>query len=100
MAIRDYWVYQERQADEGENQWALYIVKEYDRRKPDATVLDYTLYSEDIDNATHSLSKVGLHYDTVSGYVDELLSQIIEFSAVTAQDKRQLERSILDILMH
>ena len=73
-------------------------MKDYDRRKPDATVIDYTLYSEDIGNETHSISKVGLHYDTVSRYVDELLSQICEFSAVTAQDKQQLERSILSIL--
>lgn len=96
MAIRDYWVYQERQNEHA--QWALYIVKEFDRKKPDATVLDYTLYSESIDNATHSLSKVGLHYDTVSDYVDELLSQISDFSGVTAQDKQQLEREILFIL--
>ncbi len=95
MAIKDYWVYQERQND---NQWALYIVKEYDRRKPDATTLDYTLYSENIDNATHSTSKIDLHYDTVSGYVDELLSAIAEISSITTQDKLQLERSILSIL--
>lgn len=93
--IKDFWVYQERQNDD---QWALYIVKEYDRRKPDATSLDFTLYSESIDNATHSISRIGLHYDTVSGYVDELLSYIAEFSSIEARDKDQLERAILDIL--
>ena len=95
MAIRDYWVYQERQSDA---QWAIYFVKEFDRRKPDATTLDYTLYSENIDNATHSLSRVGLHFDTVGGYVDELLSQLVEISEVDSQDKHQLEKAILDIL--
>lgn len=93
--IKDYWVYQQRQ---NESQWALYIVKEYDRRKPDATCLDFTLYSENIDNATHSISKVGLHFNTVSGYVDELLSHIAEISSIEAQDKEQLEREIFNIL--
>lgn len=93
--IRDYWIYQERQSD---SQWALYIVKEYDKRKPDATTLDYTLYSENIANATHSVSFVGIHSDTVSGYVNEILAQLVEVSEVMAQDKQQLERSILSIL--
>lgn len=93
--IKDYWIYQERQ---NKDQWALYIVKEYDRRKPDATCLDFTLYSENIDNATHSISKVGLHFNTVSGYVDELLSHIAEISSIEAQDKEQLEREIFNIL--
>lgn len=95
MAIRDYWVYQERQND---NQWALYIVKEYDRRHPSATVIDFTLYSEGIENNAHSVSKTGLHYDRVSGYVDEILAEICEFSTVTAEDKAQLEKAILAIL--
>jgi len=94
--IRDYWVYQERQNEF--DQWALYIVKEFDRRKPDATTLDITYYSEGIQNATHSKSQVGLHYDTVGGYVDEIISNLAEFSSIAAQDKQQLEREILRIL--
>lgn len=94
--IRDYWVYQERQNEF--DQWALYIVKEFDRRKPDATTLDITYYSEGIENATHSFSKVGMHYDTVTGYVDEIISVLVEFSSIAAQDKQQLEREILRIL--
>lgn len=94
--IRDYWLYQERQSD---CQWALYIVKEYDRRKPDATTLDYTLYSENIANKTHSVSFVGLHYDSVAGYVDEIISQLVEVGEVVAQDRQQLERAISHILI-
>lgn len=94
--IRDYWIYQERQNELG--QWALYVVKEFDRRKPESTVLDITYYSEGIDNATHSKSTVGLHYDTVAGYVDEIISILAEFSSIAAQDKQQLEREILRIL--
>ena len=94
--IRDYWVYQERQNELG--QWALYIVKEFDRRKPDATTLDITYYSEGIQNAAHSKSTIGSHYDTVGGYVDEITSVLGEFSSITTQDKQQLEREILRIL--
>lgn len=94
--IKDYWVYQERQ-NEGV-QWALYIVKEYQRSIPEATVLDYTVYSEDIGNATNSKSFVGLHYDTVGGYVNTILTEIMEFNAITSQDKEQLEREITRIL--
>lgn len=96
MAIRDYWVYQERQNECG--QWALYIVKEYDARKPDATTLDFTLYCENIPNATHSTSKVGLKYDRVAGYVDDIVLTIMDYSSVTSQDREQLEREILSIL--
>lgn len=95
MAVKDYWIYQERQNFEP---WALYVVKEFDRRKPDATTLDYTLYSENISNATHSISKIGLHYDTVSGYVNAIIEELVEVSQVTADDKAQLEREILRIL--
>lgn len=95
MAIKDYWVYQDRQS---EQQWALYIVKEYDKRKPDATCLDVTLYCESIENATHSVSIIGLHYDYLAGYVDEFISMIAEYANVDNQDKKQLEREILRIL--
>lgn len=94
--IRDYWVYQERQNEF--YQWALYIVKEFDRRNPDATTLDITYYSEGIGNATHSKNTIGSHYNTVGGYVDEIISNLVEFSSFTAQDKQQLERDILRIL--
>lgn len=94
--IRNYWVYQERQNEF--DQWALYIVKEFDRRKLDATTLDITYYSEGIENETHSKSTIGNHYDTVGGYVDEIISVLVEFSSIAAQDKQQLEREILRIL--
>lgn len=94
--IKDYWVYQDRQNEL--HQWAIYIVKEYDKYKPESVSIDYTLYSEDIDNATHSKSKVNVHYNTVSGYVDDLLSEIMEFSAIDARDKAQLEKSMTRIL--
>lgn len=96
MAIRDYWVYQGR--GDVVSPWALYIVKKYDRRTLDSVILDYTLYSENIGNQTHSLSFVGLHYDTLTGYVDDIAANISEYSTVTDQDIKQLELSILNIL--
>ena len=98
MAIRDYWVYQKRASI---SPWTLYIVKEYDKRAgKKSIVLDYTLYHENIEGSTHSLSKVGVHYETVEGYVNEIISDIVEYTQVTADDKKQLMYNIEDILLH
>ena len=94
--IRDYWVYQKRQS--ATNQWALYIVKEFRRGKPASVRLDFTVYSEDIDNATHSFMLNGLHYSSVSGYVDALVCEMLEYTEITATDKDQLEESITWVL--
>lgn len=97
MAIRDYWIYQKRNVA---IPWALYVVKEYDRRYPSATCLDYTLYHEDIDKPTHCVSRVCVHYDTVSGYVSDIAETIMDNTPLdfTHEDSEQLERSILNIL--
>ena len=96
MTIRDYWVYQGR--GDVETPWALYIVKTFDRRYPDRTTLDYTIFSEDIKNATHSKTISGIMYGTVTGYVDDILGEISQYSGITAEDRVQLERSVLNIL--
>lgn len=93
--ISDYWLYQKRDV---QTPWALYLVKEYDRRHPSATVLDYTLYHEDIDTPTKSISRVGLHYDTVGGYVNDIVNDIMEFTEIHSKDREQLERFILEVL--
>lgn len=98
MAIRDYWVYQKRDTP---SPWALYIVKEYDKRiGKEATVLDFTLYSEDIGNPTHSISHVGIHCDTIGEYVCELCAKMEEFVEIVEQDERQLYTAIEDVLYH
>ena len=94
--VRDYWVYQRRQS--ATNQWALYIVKEFQRGKPSTTTLDFTVYCEDIENATHSIGLYGLHYPNVSGYVDSLVCEMLSFTEVYAEDKLQLEESITWVL--
>lgn len=94
--IRDYWIYQKRQSET--HQWAVYVVKEWQRGFPEATVLDFTIYSEDIGNATNSLSFVGWHYASVVGYVNELITVMLEYTDIHAQDKEQLETEISRIL--
>ena len=95
MAIRDYWVYQKRDTP---CPWALYIVKEYDRRHPEDTMIDWTLYHEDVPTPTRSKSFVCLHYDTIPDYVDAIAAELARFVDVTEQDLAQLDRALSDIL--
>ena len=97
MAIKDYWIYQKRNVP---TPWALYVVKEYDKRKPGMTTLDFTLYHEDVPNQLHAKSFIGLHYDSTGGYVNAVLAEIAEYTTINAQDKDQLYKSIEDILLH
>ena len=93
---RDYWIYQERQSETA--QWAIYVVKDFDRRHPENTVLEFTVYSEDIGNKTNSANYPACHYDKVSGYVNELVCKMIEYTSITSDDIKQLEKAITLIL--
>ena len=98
MTIRDYWVYQERPVAVP---WALYIVKEYDKHYPqDTTFIDFTLYHEGIENPTHSVSKVGLHYDTMCAYISDIAHSITDETGMpfTSADQQQLEKALFRIL--
>ena len=95
MAVKDYWVYQKRDTL---RPWALYVVKEYDRRKPESTMIDWTLYHEDIPTQTHSKTFSGLRYPTVRAYVDAIAAEMAEYVPVEAQDYKQLEQALSDIL--
>ena len=97
MAIRDYWLYQER-ADVI-TPWAIYFVKEYDRRNPEKTFIDWTFYHESIPTQTHSKSFVGLHFDTVQGYVDAITTEMVEYVSIAAQDYAQITRELERILL-
>lgn len=97
MAIKDFWLYQKRDVP---SPWALYIVKEYDRKAGKrATVLDYTFYHENIPNATHSVSQIGLHHDSVSDYVNDILATVSEYTTIDNQDYEQVTREIANILL-
>lgn len=93
--IKDYWVYQKRNV---QTPWALYIVKEYDRRKPEATTLDFSLYHEDIPTATHSHSVLDVHANTLAGFVVQIVEAISLYVDITDEDVEQLEQAIADIL--
>lgn len=94
--VKDYWIYQERQSET--MQWALYVVKETVKGKPQETTLDFTVYSEDIQTPTHSKTFVGWRYPNVSMYVNALATEMMEFTTFNAQDREQLETAITRIL--
>lgn len=96
MAIRDRWIFQER---ETETPWAFYVVRELNHVAGEKrTYIDFTFYSEDIENATHSESRIGLHYESLSGYVDEMLSVIAEYEDLASEDREQLYREMADLI--
>jgi len=95
--IRDYWVYQKRAAA---HPWALYIVKEFDKRDI-LPVLDVTFYSEEIQNPTNSKSIVGVTGDNIDHYVNALVTELIDLvDVVTSEDVEQLEKALTDIFIH
>lgn len=95
MAIRDYWIYQKRDVP---CPWAIYIVKEYDRRKLENTMIDFTFYHENVPNSLHAKSFVGLRHETIAGYVNDIECEILEFVSVHAQDHDQLMTEMARIL--
>ena len=96
MAIKDFWIYQKRDVP---TPWALYVVKEYDKRYRTATTLDWTLYHEDIPNQLHQKSFVGLHAETVKGYVDAIAADMADYVSVETSDYAQLQREVERILL-
>ena len=93
--IRDYWIYQERQNPGG--QWAVYIVKEYEKGKPDSAMLDLTFYSEQIPTKTHTRSFVCWKFPTIADYTEAVIDVLEGFTIVDAQDRSQLNLAIARI---
>ena len=87
MTVREYWVYQRRGVA---TPWALHIVKEFDRRYSEATIIDFTIFHEDIPLQTHSKSFAGLHCDDAEGYADAICKELSEFVEVNEQDYMQI----------
>lgn len=95
MAIRDYWLYQKRDVP---TPWAIYFVKEFDKRDASATCIDFTLYHEDIPTQLHSKSYVGLKHDTPQQYAHDITEKMREYVSVTVADELQIENEIRRIL--
>lgn len=90
--VRDYWIYQRRDV---RTPWAFYVVKEFDRRKPEATLISFTLYHEDIENPTHSVTKDSMYFHDIRGYVDEMTMTLTDMGiTVTSDDRQQLTREV------
>ena len=98
MAIKDYWIYQKRDVSEP---WALYVVKEYDKRGDykASIAIDYTFYHENVSKPTRSFSVVGLHYDTIKGYADAIINEIIQYCEVDYADYKQIYDAIEEIIL-
>lgn len=96
MATREFWIYQRRFVPVP---WAIHVVKEYDRRKPEATMIDWTLYHEDIPTQTHSKTFIGWHFNSIRAYVDAIAAELVEYVEVTDQDYKQLERDVEQVLL-
>ena len=95
MAIREYWIYQKRDVA---TPWAIYFIKEYDKKYGGKVTIDWTLYHEDIPTKTHSKSFIGLHYNTVKGYADAITAEMVAFVEITSEDYQQIEQEIERIL--
>lgn len=91
--VKDFWIYQQRQNPEG--QWAVYVVRETKRGN---LSVDFTIYSEAIENPGHSTSVRGLEYTSPVMLANAVIKELLGFCAVTAQDKAQLEQSFINIL--
>lgn len=87
MTVREFWVYQRRNVA---TPWALHIVKEYDRRYSNTTLIHFTIFHEDIPLQTHSKSFAGLHFEDAAGYTDKICGELSEFVDVNEQDYQQI----------
>lgn len=95
--IRDYWIYQKR--GDAMRPWAFYVVKEYDKAGAPISecAFDITAYQDDIPNATHSKSRVGLS-GSLDLIVNEAASMVIDVCEFTSDDFEQLRTAFADIV--
>ncbi len=91
--IKDFWIYQQRQNPKG--QWAVYVERETKRGHMS---IDFTIYSEAIENSGHSVSVHDLEFTSPVLLANAVIIELLEFTEVTAQDKAQLEKSFINVL--
>lgn len=90
-----HWIYQER---EKEQPWALQVFHVYSKRKPSNQTLEGVLYSELIDNETHS---VPVELDAGKELEDMLQALCLDmgrYVEVTGEDYKQLETALGNIV--
>ena len=96
MSVREYWIYQKRNVHVP---WAMLITKTYDRRDRNETIIDWTVYHEDIPTQTRSKSFIGLQFPTAEGYADAICSELEDIVTVSELDHAQILREIERILV-
>lgn len=93
---KHYWIYQQRQSES--EQWAIHVVKNYQKGIRGFVSIDITIFSEDIQNSANSITLEGLKFQNPSSYVSAVASEITDFSSVTAMDRSQLEAEFSQII--
>lgn len=101
--IKDTWIYQQLSQDviHIDTPWALYLVMEYGKgkRKPSEVVFDVTVYSEEIDNATHSQSVVGISNTNIATIVNDIEAFMTDSGVtVTSDDHVHLQERLLELI--
>lgn len=97
---KEKWIYQHRPLEQGEYPWAMLIESEYLSSKRSETIeLSFSIYSEKIDNATHSVT-IDAGHKKPSEYVRFVIGYLAEYSMVTETDIDQITSAILDSMLH
>lgn len=97
---KEKWLYQHRPLAQGEYPWAILIDADYLTAKRSETIdLSFSIYSEKIDNQTHSVSFEGGH-KMPSEYVRLVTGYLAQYSTVTETDVDQITAGILDAMLH
>lgn len=98
MIEREYWIYQKQ----GATPWALYVVTSHAPRAK--ALADYetfiTIYHEDIDNATHSVSALIKDVATFSDFLERVygfIKKTLPEQPFDENDESQLIDSFLAI---
>ena len=97
---KEKWVYQERLLEPGEYPWAILIDVDYlTNKRADTIELSFTIVSEKIDNATHSISFEAGHKKPTE-YVRLVTGYLAEYSNVYEYDIDHITNAILDAMIH
>lgn len=97
---KEKWVYQRRIVEQGEYPWAVLIDIDYQISNRRETIeLAFTIFSEKIENATHSKFIEAGHMEHASDYVRLLVSHLAEYSTVCEYDVDQLTNAIFDAIL-
>lgn len=97
---KEKWVYQTRLLAPDEYPWALLIDVDYvANNRAETMELAFTLYSENIQNSTHSIYIEGGHKRPTE-YVSLVVGHLGDYSTVYEEDINHLTNAILDAMIH